>query len=174
MYSSTSSGLDSLAMPILKSKKLLNLSGTTLQFLSSRIPKLGANALNHRTSAHYTEINSMYGHEMMKKVKRDRLRFWTWKKELSEKETSWMMKPRKQDMLAQDTNTSEPIQTSNNEIFDSIRYFGSLPLFNDYFFNITHEYFQKTASLSKKRNNEFKVFLVNEWIRRYRILRVYF
>lgn len=41
--------------------------GTTLRFIKDRLNASPINALQQRTSAHYTEINSLYLHEMTKK-----------------------------------------------------------------------------------------------------------
>ena len=42
--------------------------GTTLEMFADRGLQAPYNALNFRRSAHYTEINEMYGHEMLKRV----------------------------------------------------------------------------------------------------------
>ena len=41
--------------------------GTSLRFIKDRLNASPINALQQRTSAHYTEINSLYLHEMTKK-----------------------------------------------------------------------------------------------------------
>lgn len=38
--------------------------GTTLAYIKDRLKASPINALQHRTSAHFTEINSLYLHEM--------------------------------------------------------------------------------------------------------------
>ncbi len=42
--------------------------GTTLQYIKDRMNVSPINALQNRVSAHFTEINSMYLHEMTKKL----------------------------------------------------------------------------------------------------------
>ncbi len=42
--------------------------GTNMQWMESKKGGLPMNALNQRVSAHFTEINSIYGVEMLKRV----------------------------------------------------------------------------------------------------------
>ena len=51
-----------------KSNIFTDFSGTSLAYVSGKVHETPANALNHRVSAHYTEINQMYAAEMLKKV----------------------------------------------------------------------------------------------------------
>ncbi len=41
--------------------------GQSLEYLNTRLKKTHFSSLNHRESAHYTEINDLYGAEMLKK-----------------------------------------------------------------------------------------------------------